>query len=464
MIFSSTTFLFLFFPLTIIAYYITGNKCRKYKNTILLLASLFFYAWGEPFFVLIMLASIAINYIMVLIMSHSHNKIIHNSIFVSIIIFDLGLLFIYKYLNFILDNISIITHGQTPLTNIALPIGISFFTFQMLSYVFDVHNKNTPPQKNPFYLALYISFFPQLIAGPIVRYTDISTEIDSRKENWQDIANGFARFTFGLGKKVLLANFLSVTSDLIFSIAERSVLSAWLGAICFTLQIYFDFSGYSDMAIGIGQIFGFHFPENFNYPYISCSVTDFWHRWHMTLSYWFRDYVYIPMGGNRVKKPRWLINLFTVWLLTGIWHGANWTFIIWGLLYFVILLFEKSFGYTPKSNHTIFSHVYTMFIVTLGWVIFKANNLHIALGYISNLFGIGAKCFSDQLFTELLKKNATLLVIGILLSTPIAKIVYNKLNPSFRSIFKYLTSIVILYLSILACIEATYQPFLYFNF
>lgn len=338
MVFSSAEFLFLFLPLVFIFYYFPLATGRKWKNAVLLVFSIGFYAWGEPFFVFLMLFSIFINWLVGLQIGKATDK--KKKWLTVAVAFDVLLLGIFKYASFFSRNLALLTGNDRLIVQIALPIGISFFTFQLMSYLFDVYYGRSAPQKNPWNLALYISLFPQLIAGPIVRYRQIEHEISDRQESFSDFTEGMRRFIYGLGKKVLLANFLAQIADNIFDYLQHpSVMTAWLGAIAYTLQIYFDFSGYSDMAIGLGRMFGFHFLENFNYPYTANSVTDFWRRWHISLSAWFRDYVYIPLGGNRAHQFR---NLFVVWLLTGIWHGANWTFVLWGLIYFAVLWAEKT--------------------------------------------------------------------------------------------------------------------------
>ncbi len=331
MVFSSTVFLFLFLPALLLLYYQPWIVGRNWKNTILLIFSLLFYSWGEPVFVLLLLVSIVINWACALKISQNHaGQKKHGKLWMLVaIVFDLLLIGIFKYSTFLWSNIALLMGSEHQIAEIAMPIGISFFTFQLMSYIFDVYYGKASAQQNPAHVALYISLFPQLIAGPIVRYSQIESEILIRQESFDNLSEGVRRFIYGLGKKVLLANYLAQIADNAFDYgAYSSVASAWLGAVAYTLQIYFDFSGYSDMAIGLGRMFGFHFPENFHYPYIAHSVTDFWRRWHISLSSWFRDYVYIPMGGNRVPKYKWVRNLFVVWLLTGIWHGANWTFIL----------------------------------------------------------------------------------------------------------------------------------------
>jgi alginate O-acetyltransferase complex protein AlgI len=338
----------------IAVYYNPFVKKRGFRNIVLLLASLFFYGWGEPVFVFLMILSIIVNWafgLMVDGMAKKGNKLGMKLGMILSVVYNLGLMFVFKYLTFVTKNISFLLHNDSIVVNIALPIGISFFTFQLMSYVFDVYYGTAKVQKNLLYVGLYVSMFPQLIAGPIVRYETVADEIVNRVENRKDFAEGFGRFVVGLGKKILISNYVGKIADIAFATeGGMSVAMAWLGAIAYTLQIYFDFSGYSDMAIGLGRMFGFHFLENFNFPYVSKSITEFWRRWHITLSTWFRDYVYIPLGGNRVSKGRHIWNIFVVWFLTGVWHGANWTFICWGLLYFVLLMFEKLTGFHKKNG------------------------------------------------------------------------------------------------------------------
>ena len=373
----------------------SSQKFRTYKNLVLLAFSILFYAWGEPAFVLVMILSIIANYAFGRLIDKYRKK---DKVFLWLsVIFNLGILFIFKYLCFTLQNIGWLINKDFSSIKIALPIGISFFTFQAMSYVIDVYKKKVKVQKSLFNLGLYISLFPQLIAGPIVRYETIAKEIENRYENYDDFAEGTVRFIQGLAKKVIIANQVALVADAAFEtpINELSTAFAWLGAIAYTLQIYFDFSGYSDMAIGLGRMFGFHFLENFNYPYMASSITDFWRRWHISLSSWFRDYVYFPLGGSRVdSKSSHIFNLFVVWLLTGIWHGANWTFIAWGLFYFILLVIEKQTGLDKKKAW--WGHIYTMFFVILAWVLFRATNITNAYEYIKVLFvsnGTSPDCF-----------------------------------------------------------------------
>ena len=434
--------MFLFLPGLLLMYYAFKN--RAIRNYILLAASLLFYAWGEPVFIFIMLASILLNWLISLVMSGSSRPKLW---LILAVLLNVSLLGVFKYAGFITENLGL------ERVNIALPIGISFFTFQMMSYVFDVYYGSSQALRNPLYVALYISFFPQLIAGPIVRYNQIASEITDRHENFDMFSAGVRRFIYGLGKKILLANFVAQVADNVFGyIINPSVSMAWFGALSYTLQIYFDFSGYSDMAIGLGLMFGFHFEENFNYPYTASSVTDFWHRWHISLSTWFRDYVYIPLGGSRVPHSRWLMNLFTVWLMTGIWHGANWTFILWGLIYFVLLVFERESGIK-------FGHVFTLLAVILSWVIFRAESVGRGLSFIASMFGLNGNAFYDSGFIEYVKGTWLLMIFAAAGVFPAAG--------KFLSGHKRIESawlVFVLIISVLEIVGASYNPFIYFNF
>jgi len=396
LLFTSIEFLFLFLPVVLAGYYLLPSRFGL-KNFWLLCASLFFYAWGEPSFVAVMLLSIAFNYVMALaIASVRGRRRIANAFLAIAAIGNLSVLGVWKYLNFITSTVRSLFPAWQPLipqTSFVLPIGISFFTFQALSYVIDVH-RGIPVQRNPLKIALYISLFPQLVAGPIVRYTTICDEIECRKTSFTMFSEGVYRFLCGFNKKMLLANLLSVVADKAFSATALDMPMAWLGAICYTLQIFFDFSGYSDMAIGLGLMFGFHFLENFNYPYISKTVTEFWRRWHISLGTWFRDYLYFPLGGSRVGRGRLILNLSIVWLATGIWHGANWTFISWGCMYGLLIMFEKVFDIPKRvEGHSVLRAVYqplTLLSVVLGWVLFRASDMPSAYRYICTMFGAGA--------------------------------------------------------------------------
>ena len=449
MVFSSGVFLFLFLPGLLILYYLFA-KTRPARNYILLVTSLMFYAWGEPVFVFIMIASIFMNWYVSLHMSRSAHKKLWLTLAIGL---DVLLLGVFKYAGFVSENLALLTGNTALRVRIALPIGISFFTFQMMSYVFDVYYGKSEAQRNPLYVALYISFFPQLIAGPIVRYNQIEAEIESRSENWENFSEGVRRFIYGLGKKVLLANFLGQIADNVFGyIVNPSVMLAWLGAIAYTFQIYFDFSGYSDMAIGLGLMFGFHFEENFRYPYIASSISDFWRRWHISLSTWFRDYVYIPMGGNRVSHSRLLLNVVTVWLLTGIWHGANWTFILWGVAYFVLLVLEREAGL--KSGHAG-----TMICVILLWVIFRCETVRQGVSYIAGMFGLNGNVFADSGFMFIINGTWPVMAAAVFGVFPFAAKLLKR-HPAAESAWLCL----VLVLSVCEIVGSSYNPFIYFNF
>lgn len=464
MVFSSTVFLFLFLPFTIMVYYNPWFKGRKFRNYFLLFMSMVFYAYGEPLFVGIMILEIVIGWLLgkkIELMQQQKKK--KRWLYVGVFFF-VAMLFVFKYLTFFNTQFSVFFSVSTPDIDIALPIGISFFTFQLLSYIFDVYYGKAKAQSNILNVGLYITLFPQLIAGPIVRYDVIEKQILQRQENLQNFADGMFRFIYGLGKKVLIANYMAMVADNIFSAgAPEAIATAWLGAIAYTLQIYFDFSGYSDMAIGLSKMFGFSIPENFKYPYIANSVTDFWRRWHISLSSWFKDYVYIPLGGNRCNKGRWLLNLFTVWILTGIWHGANWTFLCWGLWYFMWLVCEKLTGITNKME--VFSHVYTILVIIIGWVIFRSNSMEEAVLYVKAMGGISGNVLVDSTFCNYLTGCYTILIIALVLSMPIVPYIQNKycctiLGKNVES----LVGAAIFLVSVLMCISGSYNPFIYFNF
>ena len=461
MVFSSTVFLFIYLPVVLVIYYNPMIKSRNFKNNFLLFASLAFYAWGEPLFVFMMLISIILTWYLGLKIQQHHSK----TVLTAGICIHVLILFLFKYLTFLAGEVGLLLHVDTSFINISLPIGISFFTFQLMSYLFDIYWGNAKAQDNLLYMGLYVSLFPQLIAGPIVRYKSIAEQILHRKESLDNVLCGMERFIYGLGKKVLISNYMAQIADNIFdylSNTSQSVMTVWLGAITYTLQIYFDLSGYSDMAIGLGKMFGFTFDENFNYPYISKSITEFWRRWHISLSSWFRDYVYIPLGGNRVKKTRWIWNLFIVWLLTGIWHGANWTFIAWGLFYFIFLIIEKKFEFINKIG--VLAHVYTMVVVIVAWVIFRSKNIVVAVKYIGNMFGIGANGFCDSVFLEYLKGTQIIIILAIVGCFPIFKILHDWLERKNLLWMEDAWLLIVFVLSMIQVISSTYNPFIYFNF
>ena len=472
MLFSSTTFIYLFLPTVILIYFTLLRKSRLLRNIFLLGASLIFYAWGEPKFVFVMIASIIINWLFGLVIDKQREKRTLSKFLTGLdICINLGLLFIFKYLNYISSLVQRLSGIDFHIPQIALPIGISFFTFQAMSYIIDVYRQKAEVQTNLFHVGLYISFFPQLIAGPIVRYETIANEINNRKESFDDFFDGFARFVSGLSKKVLLANSFAILADEAFNTVKAgaavSVLFGWLGAVAYTFQIFFDFSGYSDMAIGMGRMFGFHYPENFDYPYISTSITEFWRRWHISLGTWFRDYLYIPLGGSRCSKWRNVLNLFIVWTLTGIWHGADLTFLVWGMMYFFLLVIEKSTGIINKKGR-VFNAVkwlYTIFFVIIGWIVFRADTLSDAVVYLKTVFGLNGNDLSDVLFVEWLSQNLVLLIIGVVLSTPVFRWLSNKTKGSAMSELIGAIGLCGLFvLSVSSLVSNAYNPFIYFNF
>lgn len=460
MIFSSTVFLFIFLPVLLAIYFITP---RPLKNAVLFLSSIFFYAWGEPRNVLVMLGSIVINYVLGLLVSKTKNPARKLLLILSVVI-NLGILFVFKYLNFTLDNINRIPGVVIEFTRIALPIGISFYTFQIMSYVIDVYRGEVKPQRNILNLGLYISLFPQLIAGPIVRYSDIESQIKNRTHSLAKVQEGVIRFAVGFSKKILLADQAAVVANLAFGGNYPSVWGNWVGIIAYTLQIYFDFSGYSDMAIGLGKIFGFEFVENFDYPYISRSIQEFWRRWHISLSSWFRDYVYIPLGGNRRGTVRTYINLIIVFLLTGFWHGASWNFIVWGLYYAFFLVIERlGFNKILKSLPKVISHLYALIVIIFGWIFFRAESLMDALLYIKGMFTTSGRDLINLLYI-VNNKSIFFLVVGILFCiphTPISKFVKKK------PVLEFIQDVLILgvfAIAICYMLGSGYSPFLYFRF
>ena len=469
MVFSSFTFLFAFFPLILVIYFFPPFRKREVRNGILLLFSLAFYSFGGWRLMPVIFLSIVINYICGRLSDREQKDSIRKVAVAGAIICNLLLLFVFKYLGFLTENLHQLFPG-IPVKELVLPIGISFYTFQGLSYVIDVFRGEVRAERNLLRIALYIALFPQLVAGPIVRYTTIAGELRNRKESWENFEQGVIRFLFGLAKKVLLANSFAQIADSIFAQTsdQLSTSAAWLGIAAYTLQIYFDFSGYSDMAIGLGRIFGFHFLENFNYPYVAISIKDFWRRWHISLSTWFRDYVYIPLGGNRVSTPKCIRNIFIVWILTGFWHGAAWNFMIWGLYYGILLCLEK---YVFKSflerMPEFLKHVYTMFFVMIGWVFFFSTSMGDAFGYLGAMFGMNGMPLVDSNARYYLMSNLWILVICVICATPAA---YRWFRSFAFSRGKYRVGIsVLLYggillLSTAYLVNATYNPFLYFRF
>lgn len=468
MVFSSLVFLFTFLPITLIVYYLVPWKI---KNIILLIASLVFYAWGEPIYIILMLLSITFNYFMGRDIDFNRDEPIKKkrSLIFAIAV-NLIILGFFKYYTFFIQTINDIFSVHIPYRELALPIGISFYTFQTLSYIIDLYWGKTEVQKNILNFGLYVSMFPQLIAGPIIKYVDVAAQIEHRKLSIDRFGSGAMFFIRGLAKKVLLANNIGLLHSAIVGMefSEISVLTAWIGALAYTLQIYFDFGGYSDMAIGLGRMFGFSFTKNFDYPYISKSITEFWRRWHISLSTWFKEYVYIPLGGNKVSVPRHLINIMIVWFLTGLWHGASWNFVAWGLYYGILLLVEKYIlgRLTSKMPH-ILQHLYLMVIVMIGWVFFFSPGMNYALTYIKCMFTIGSAGLVDKTALYYLTTNIILILICLIGSTPYV-------HQMFKSVIlkkkkKHIRSAVIIYAALFVMViaylvSATYNPFLYFRF
>ncbi|MDD5016796.1 MAG: MBOAT family protein [Eubacteriales bacterium] len=471
MVFSTPVFLFIFLPITILIYYLSPQKIR---NMILLIASLLFYAWGEPKMIIILLISIILNYLFGLFINSAKKAAAKKILLAIAVLVNICILILFKYAGFIVVNINRILHISLAAPNIPLPIGISFFTFQALSYVIDVYRNDGKVQKNILSLALYISFFPQLIAGPIVRYKDIEDQIQNRHVDYKKMTEGVQRFIIGLSKKVLIANTVAYTADCIFSVdvGNWTTGMGWLAIICYTLQIYFDFSGYSDMAIGLGKMFGFEFLENFNYPYISSSIREFWRRWHISLSRWFRDYLYIPLGGSRAGKLRMYLNQLIIFILCGMWHGASWNFLIWGLLHGTFLVLERMTpGRLLGKVARPFRHVYTMLVVIIAWVFFRAESLTDSASIVMTLFGketTGSGYNAVQYLTPLL---IVVIGIGIAVSTGLPTALLNRFKHACKkragiavNILTILGCISLLFLAVITLASDAYNPFIYFKF
>jgi len=476
MVFSGIPFLYYFLPCVLLAYFVVP---KPFRNFVLLITSLLFYAWGEPVYVFLMLFSILLGYISGILLEKSMEKgwrilapgrILAGSVFVFA-----GLFVYFKYTDFLISNINSLTGSEIPLLNIALPIGISFYTFQTISYLVDVYRKDVPAQKNIISMAAYVSMFPQLIAGPIVRYKDVAMQLKERRSTWEMLEAGITRFIIGLSKKILIANELGELCNLFRDSQDKSVLFYWLYAVAFMLHIYFDFSGYSDMAIGLGKIFGFTFPENFNYPYIAGSITDFWRRWHMTLGSWFRDYVYIPLGGNRVSKIKWFRNIFVVWMFTGIWHGAAWNFLFWGLYFAILLIIEKKWLLKALKKSKWFKHIYLLFFVLISFVIFNAPNMYTAFVDIGRLFGAGELPFVSTEALYYLKSYGMTILVGIIGCMPVIPWFIAKLEEMKKKkqivvldvalgVLKPVVLIALVVLSTAYLVDGSFNPFLYFRF
>ncbi len=461
MLFSGTPFLFYFLPAVILCYLLAP---KSLKNAVLLVFSLVFYAWGEPKMVFLMLFTIALFYGCGLAIGSCQTQKMRKFWMIVSVAVSLGLLGLFKYADFFVSSFNAATGLSVPLLRLALPVGISFYTFQCLSYTVDVYRGEAKVQKNPVSFGAYVALFPQLIAGPIVRYVDVARELDSRKHSWDGISQGAQRFIMGLSKKILLADNFALLMEIFRQSDEKSVLFYWMYAIAFTLNIYFDFSGYSDMAIGLGKIFGFNFLENFNYPYLSKSVTEFWRRWHMSLGSWFRDYVYIPMGGNRVPKLRWVLNILTVWMLTGLWHGAAWNFVLWGLMFAVLLLIEKWVPALQKLP-TILRRFYVLLAVVISFVLFNAETLGQAAGDIGGMFGAGGLPAVTGQTLYYLRSYAVLFLLGVVGATPVIRDCGRKISKTKAgAVLQPLVLIALLLLCTAYLVDGSFSPFLYFRF
>lgn len=466
MLFSSITFIFYFLPIILLLYFIVP---AKFKNTVLLCGSLFFYAWGEPRYLFLMISIIILGYVTGLLIEKTTNKATKKALVAFIVCASIGILVYYKYSDFFISSVNNLTKLNIPLLNVALPIGISFYVFQMLSYCIDIYRGQVKAQRNIIKLATFISMFPQLIAGPIVRYKDIEASLSKRNYSVKNISDGITRFTMGLGKKVLIANVLGQLVANYKACQTPTVLYVWLYAFAASLQIYFDFSGYSDMAIGLGKILGFEFPENFNYPYISRSATEFWRRWHMTLGSWFRDYLYIPIGGNRVSKPRYYFNIFIVWMTTGLWHGASWNFILWGLYFAIFLIIEKSFLLKFLEKYKILSHIYLIVIVIVSFLIFDSSDFNTIIINLKYMLGIGDISLYSNESIFMLIDYAGILFISILAAIGIPKAIIMKLKNNAKSskvisVLEVLFVTLVLVISTAFLVNGSFNPFLYFRF
>lgn len=470
MLFSSLTFLFKFLPVTLVLYYLVP---QRFRNIIMLIASLIFYAWGEPVYIVLMVLSIALNYFCGLDIEEKRDEpqLVKRSLIFSVTV-NVLLLGFFKYYGFLIENLNAVLPVDIPYRELPLPVGISFYTFQALSYLIDVYRGEVRPQKNILYFALYISMFPQLIAGPIVRYVDIEEQLKNRRESLAKFGQGCGYFIVGLGKKVILANSLGQIFNEIqgLSFGSFSVLTAWVGCISYALQIYFDFSGYSDMAVGLGKMFGFEFRRNFNYPYVSKSITDFWRRWHISLSTWFREYVYIPLGGNRCDISQQIRNLLIVWMLTGLWHGAAWNFLLWGLYYGILLVLEKFiWGGAIERLPKALQHFYALVLVLIGWVFFFSPSLSYAWGYLAAMFGPGASGFADRQAWFYILTHWLLYLVAVIGSTMLGRRILGNITGGFANVQMRKAAVVIVYIgmfliSVAFLVTESFNPFLYFRF
>ncbi len=461
MLFSSIPFLYYFFPAVLLVYFAVPFR---FKNLVLLISSLFFYGWGEPVYLLLMIATIALFYICGLFIGKCEGNRKAQKLWLTVsVVVSLVLLGIFKYADFFIDSFNAATGLSIPLLRLALPIGISFYTFQSLSYTIDVYRGDVPVQKNPITFGAYVVLFPQLIAGPIVRYVDVVRELETREHTWDDFAQGMRRFLTGLAKKVIIADNFALLMDIFEKSQEQSVVFSWMYAIAFMLNIYFDFSGYSCMAIGMGRMLGFKFIENFDYPYISGSIQEFWRRWHMSLGSWFRDYVYIPLGGNRVSTPRWVFNTLTVWMLTGLWHGASWNFVLWGLMFAVLLMIEK---WVPalKKLPSLIRHGYVLFLVLISFVIFNHAD-YSAVTVLGDMFGMNGLPFVNGDTLYYLRSFAILFIAGFVGATPVVKNAANKLiAKKGGAVLEILWMLLLLTVCTAYLVDGSFSPFLYFRF
>ena len=461
MLFSSVTFLYYFLPAVVILYFLVP---RRMKNTVLLLFSLAFYGWGEPKLLGLMIFTIGMFYGCGLMIGRSRTPKAKKLWLTVSVVISIGLLAVFKYADFFIESFNAVTGLSLPLLRLALPVGISFYTFQSLSYTIDVYRGNVSAQKNLVSFGAYVALFPQLIAGPIVRYVDVARELNERTHSWEDFCLGLRRFLVGLGKKILIADNFALLMKLFRESEGKSVLFYWLYAVAFMLNIYFDFSGYSDMAIGLGRIFGFRFVENFNYPYLSKSITEFWRRWHMSLGSWFRDYIYIPMGGNRVSKARWVFNILTVWMLTGLWHGAAWNFVLWGLLFGILLMIEKWVPALQKLP-AFLRHGYVLLTVCLSFVLFNADSLSQALSDMGGMLGFGGVPLANGESLYYLRSYAPLFCMGILGATPIVRDAARKIGEKpYGAVLEVGMMAALLIVCSAYLVDGSFSPFLYFRF
>jgi len=464
MVFSSLEFLLRFLPLVLLLYFAAPAKL---KNPLLLIASLCFYAWGEPVYVALMLALCAVNYALGLRIDHHKNTSAAKAALAASIIINLASLGFFKYADFLINNINNVLGSSIAPLNLPLPLGISFYTFQVLSYTIDVYRNQVPAQRNPMTLALYIVVFPQLVAGPVVRYPAIAHELDHRTHSLDLFAEGVHRFVLGLGKKVLIGNSIGLIWEFATGTANPSVLLSWLGISAYALQIYYDFSGYSDMAVGLGRMFGFHLPENFNFPYVSQSITEFWRRWHISLSQWFRDYLYIPLGGNRVSPTKWVRNILVVWFLTGFWHGASWNFCLWGIYFGIVLMIEKLFlGRILDRFPRAFRHMYALLLITVSWTIFGLGSVAAILGYLGDMFALNDIPIYNLESLYMLRSNFVLLLIAVVGAVPLFRNIHEKYSEKggVGALVMPAFYVIVLVASIAYIVDSSFNPFLYFRF